>query len=70
MYSIEQMTGAYIRESMRTATCAESAREALARVAAYTGIGDPGAIEEQDDGSITLSDGDRVVAVARPEVTS
>lgn len=66
MYSIEQMTGAYIRENMRSATCAESAREALARVATYTGIGDPATIAEEDDGSITLSDGDRVVAVARP----
>lgn len=69
-YRVEQMTGAYIRENMRGVPDAGSARETLARVAAYTGIGDPATITEEDDGSITLSDGDRVVAVARPEVTS
>jgi len=69
-YSIEQTTGAYIRENMRSAPDAESARETLARVASYTEIGDPATITEEDDGSITLSEGDRVVAVARPEVTT
>jgi len=67
-YRIEQLTGAYIREGMRSAPNAESAGEALARVAAYTGIGDPATIEMEDDGSITLSDGGDVVAVAWPEV--
>lgn len=62
-YAIKQLTGAHIRESMRSAETAEEAAETLLAVGRYTGIGDT--VETQDGGDIVLLDGDRVVAYAR-----
>lgn len=63
MYTIKQTTGAFIRESMRSAGSAEEAAETLLSIGRYTGIGDT--VETQDGGDIVLLDGDRVVAFAR-----
>lgn len=64
MYTIKQTTGAYIRETMRSADSAEEAAEKLMAIAHYTDIGET--VTVQDDGDIVLTDETgRVVAFAR-----